>query len=39
MILMIDKSNTSIDETIVDNNTIIVRVDRKRGRKTPIMAP
>ena len=35
----IDKSNTSIDETIVDNNTIIVRVDRKRGRKTLIIAP
>jgi hypothetical protein len=35
----IDKSNTSINETIVDNNTIIVRVNRKRGRKPLIIAP
>jgi len=35
----IDKSNTSINETFVDNNTIIVRVNRKRGRKTLIIAP
>jgi hypothetical protein len=35
----IDKSNTSINETIVDNNTIIVRVNRKKGRKTLIIAP
>ena len=35
----IDESNTSIDKTIADNNTIIAGVDRKRGRKTLIIAP
>jgi hypothetical protein len=34
----IDKSNTSIDKTIVDNNTIIVRVHKKRRKETLIIA-